>query len=564
MKHKKDLFVLLLILSLAGCEGAAPDRSGQAAGPPELPEEILAASEIIDAGGILESVTYLGGDEVEGRGPGSRGDRLAREYLAQRLEGLGLEPAFAGASWDQPFDLVGVDSAMPDQWTFRGADGDLSFRFREEYMGASGVQQPSVSIDDAEVVFVGYGIQAPEEQWDDFKGVDLNGKILLMLNDDPDWDPDLFDGERKLYYGRWMYKYESAGRQGAAGAIIVHTTSSAGYPWQVVDASWNGEKFELVAGDEPRAAVHAWLTEEAAGRLAELGGHDLSELIEGARSREFRPVPLGVTTSLRFDVQIRTTETANTAGVLRGSDPDLADQYVIFSAHHDHFGIGEPDATGDNIYNGALDNGVAMAQVLAIAEAFASLDAPPRRSLMFLFPAAEEQGMLGSKYFAESNAFAPGKIAANINLELGNVWGPTEDVVVFGKGKNTLEDLLVDVAQLQDRVVRADDDPRAGWYYRSDQFSLARVGVPAIWFRSGSRVRGRPEGWGKERFQEWIATRYHQPIDEVGEDWNYDGLVEDARLAFWLGSIVADRQDLPTWYPGDEFENVRKAALAGP
>ena len=564
MRHKTNLFALLLILSLGGCGGDVPERSDDSAGPPRLPEEILAAAEVIDAGGILESVTYLAGDDLEGRGPGSQGDRLAREYLAQRLERLGFDPAFDGASWDQPFKIMGVDSAMPDEWTFRGKDSDLSFRFREEYMGASGVQQPSVSIDDAEVVFVGYGIQAPEEQWDDFKGADLAGKILLMLNDDPDWDPDLFGGERKLYYGRWTYKYESAGRQGAAGAIIVHTTSSAGYPWQVVDASWTGEQFALVAGDEPQAAVHAWLTEDAAGRLAELGGHDLSQLIELARSREFRPVPLGVTTSLRFDVRVRETETANTAGVLRGSDPALADQYVIFSAHHDHFGIGEPDATGDNIYNGALDNGVAMAQVLAIAEAFASLEEPPRRSLMFLFPAAEEQGMLGSRYFAESGAFAAGKIAANVNLELGNVWGPTEDVVVFGKGKNTLEDLLVEVARLQDRVVRADDDPRAGWYYRSDQFSLARVGVPAIWFRSGTRVRGKPEGWGQERFREWIATRYHQPIDEVSPDWNYDGLVEDARLAFWLGSIVADRQDLPTWYPGDEFEDVREASLDGP
>lgn len=564
MKHHNDLFSLLLILFLAGCGGTAPPPSGEAAGPPELSDEVLASTDVIEAGGMLESVTYLGGDELEGRGPGSQGDRLARQYLTQRLERLGLEPAFEGGSWDQSFELVGVDSVMPTEWTFSGADGDVSFRFREEYMGASGVQQPSVSIEDAEVVFVGYGIQAPEEQWDDYKGVDLAGKILLMLNDDPDWDPELFGGERKLYYGRWMYKYESAGRQRAAGAIIVHTTPSAGYPWQVVDTSWSGEQFGLVAGDEPRAAVHAWLTEDAAGRLAALGGHDLAELTESARSREFRPVPLGVKTSLRFDVKVRKTETANTAGVLKGSDPELADQFVIFSAHHDHLGLGEPDATGDRIYNGALDNGVAMAQVLAIAEAFASLDTPPRRSLMFLFPAAEEQGMLGSRYFAESGAFAAGKIAANINLELGNVWGTTEDVVVFGKGKNTLEDLLVEVARLQDRVVRADDDPRAGWYYRSDQFSLARVGVPAIWFRSGTRFRGRPEGWGKEQFQNWIATHYHQPIDEVDAAWNLDGLVEDARLAFWLGSIVADRQDVPAWYPGDEFEDVRRAAPPSP
>lgn len=563
MKQKKDLFALFLILVFVGCGGTTPEPTDASKDPPRLPGAVMTASGVIDAGGLLESVTYLGGDEPEGRGPGSAGDRLAREYLAQRLERLGLEPAFEGNSWDQPFEILGIESLMPDEWAFRGEQGEVSFRFKDEYMGATGVQQPSVSIDAAEVVFVGYGIQAPEEQWDDFKDTDLSGKILLMLNDDPDWDPELFGGERKLYYGRWMYKYESAGRQGAAGAIIVHTAPSAGYPWQVVKSSWNGEQFDLAAGDELQAAVHAWLTEDAAGRLVKLGGHDLSELIASARSREFRPVPLGVTTSLRFDVRIRKTETANTAGVLRGSDPDLADQYVIFSAHHDHFGIGEPNASGDAIYNGALDNGVAMAQVLEIAEAFASLDEAPRRSLMFLFPAAEEQGILGSKFFAESGVLAPGKIAANINLELGNVWGTTEDVVVFGKGKNTLEDDLVELARLQDRVVRADDDPRAGWYYRSDQFRLARVGVPAIWFRSGTRFRGRPEGWGKERFQEWISTHYHQPTDEVSPDWNYDGLVEDARLAFWLGSVVANQQGLPNWYAGDEFEEIREASLEG-
>jgi Zn-dependent M28 family amino/carboxypeptidase len=563
MKHTPRLLATVLLFSLAGCGGSGPERSTDETVSELLSDEVLAASDGIDAPGILGSVTYLGGDELEGRGPGTRGDRLAREYLAQRMERLGLEPAFAGDSWDQPFKIVGVDSRMPEDWTFVGKDGEVSFRFRDEYMGASGVQQPSVSIEDAEVVFVGYGIEAPEEQWDDFKGVDLSGKILLMLNDDPDWDPELFSGERKLFYGRWVYKYESAGRQRAAGAIIVHTTPSAGYPWQVVRTSWSGEQFELVAGDEPRAPLHAWLTEDAATRMVALGGHDLSELTDRARSRDFRPVPLGVTTSLRFDVEIRETETANTAGVLRGSDPELADQYVIFSAHHDHLGLGEPDETGDTIYNGALDNGVAMAQVLAVAEAFASFEMPPRRSLMFLFPAAEEQQMLGSKHFAGSGVLAPGKIAANINLELGNVWGPTEDVVVFGKGKNTLEDLLVEVAGLQDRVVRADDDPRAGWYYRSDQFSLARVGVPAIWFRSGTQVRGRPDGWGEERFREWIATHYHQPIDEVSPEWNLDGLVEDARLAFWLGSILAGQDSLPSWYPGDEFEDARKASLAG-
>jgi Zn-dependent M28 family amino/carboxypeptidase len=524
---------------------------------------VLAAAKVIEAADLLESVTRLAADEFEGRGPGTRGDRLAREYLARRLEQLGCEPAFPGGAWEQPFKIVGVESLMPETWSFRATGGDaIAFRFRDDYMGASGVQRSRVSIEDAEVVFVGYGIQAPEERWDDFKGEDVRGKVLLMLNDDPEWDPELFAGERKLYYGRWTYKYESAARQGAAAAIIVHTTPSAGYPWQVVRTSWSGEQFQLEAGDAPATPLQAWLTEDAAARLASLAGHDLSDLVERARSREFRPVHLGVKTSVAFDVKLRETETANVAGVLPGSDRDRADQVVVFSAHHDHLGLGEGDATGDRIYNGALDNGVAMAQALAIARAFAALHERPPRSVMFLFPAAEEQGLLGSDYFARSGAVHPGRMVADINLELGNVWGRTRDVVVFGKGKTTLEDRLAELARLQDRTVGAERDVRAGWYYRSDQLSLARVGVPAIWFRSGTDFVDRPQGWGAERFSEWISTHYHQPSDEVSEEWNLAGLVDDARLAFYLGVVVAGSEVLPTWYAGDEFEDERRAALA--
>lgn len=546
---------IVLALFLAGCSTSVDEG--------KIPEEILSAANVIQPETLLESVTRLASDEFEGRGPGTRGDRLAREYLASRLQKLGYEPAFEGGQWEQPFKIVGVDSLMPESWTFRtsAGDGEIAFRFRDEYMGASGAQQPAVSFKDAEVVFVGYGIQAPEEDWDDFKSADLRGKVLLMLNDDPGHDPGLFAGERKLYYGRWTYKFESAARQGAAAAIIIHTRSSAGYPWQVVRTSWSGEQFKLEAGEEPLMPLEAWLTEDAATRLAALGGHDLSELIERARSREFHPVPLGVSTSMSFPVALRETETANVAGILRGSDHEVADQVLIYSAHHDHLGIGEPDATGDTIYNGALDNGVAMAQALDIAKAFAGLTQAPRRSVMIFFPAAEEQGLLGSKYFAHSGALHPGKMVADINLELGNVWGRTRDIVVFGQGKSTLEDQLALTARHQERTVTAEGDLRAGWYYRSDQFSLARVGVPSIWFRSGTDFIDRPEGWGAEQFADWIRRHYHQPIDEVSDDWKFDGLVEDARLAFYLGAAVADGDRLPEWYAGDEFEDERKAAL---
>jgi Zn-dependent M28 family amino/carboxypeptidase len=528
-----------------------------------LPAGFDAALDTIAAPGLLADVTTVAGDAFEGRLPGSDGDRAARAFLAGRLAELGFAGFFDDGSYEQPLEIVGLTAHPPDRWSFEAADGSAAgFRYGEEYMLMAGVQRPEISFADAEVVFVGYGIVAAEEDWDDFKGADLRGKVLLMLNDDPDWDPELFGGERKLSYGRWDSKYASAARQGAAGAIIVHTTESAGYPWQVVRSSNIGEQFELVAGDEPRSLVNGWLTWEASKTVAALGGHDLEALVDAARSRDFRPVPLGVTTSVDLHIDVRTTATANVAGVLRGSDPELADSLVVLSAHHDHFGIGEPDSTGDVIYNGALDNGVAMAQGLAVAGAFASLPQPPRRSVLVLFPAAEEQGILGSEYFARSGAVHPARLAADINFELGNVWGRTSDVIVYGLGKSELDDWLASAAATQGRTIRGEQDVRAGWFYRSDQISFARVGVPAIWFKSGVDFLGREPGWGEARYEEWIRNSYHRPSDEVEESWNLEGLVEDARLAFRLAAAIATADITPTWYEGDEFEALRKASLA--
>jgi hypothetical protein len=517
----------------------------------------------MDEGDCDEPIRDGCGAGTLGRGPGTEGDRLAREYLAQRLGAAGFAPAFGEYGYEQPMSMVGVTTELPERWTFRNGKGrEFSVRLADEFIGGSGVQQPAAVVEDAEVVFVGYGITAPEEDWDDYKGADLEGKMLLMLNDDPDWDPDLFAGERRLYYGRWKYKYEIAAAKGAVGAIIIHTDISAGYPWQVVLTGWSGEQFELPAGEEARIQLKSWMTEEAAGRLVEFAGHDLDALIESARTRDFSPVSLGLSTSLDLAVEIRNTETANVGGILRGSDPDLADEVVFLSAHHDHFGEGEPDETGDTIYNGALDNGVAMAQALSVAEAFSTLSKPPRRSVMVLFVAAEEQGLLGSKFYTEHPTMAPGKMAADINFELGNVWGRTSDVTIFGKGKSTLEDVLADLAAEQGRYVTSESTPRSGWYYRSDQFSFASIGVPAIWFKSGTDFIGRPEGWGDQQYADWIENNYHRPADEVEDSWVLDGLAEDAHLAFRLALTVANADEMPTWYPGDEFEDERLAALA--
>jgi Zn-dependent M28 family amino/carboxypeptidase len=528
-----------------------------------LPESAWHAVQHITAQRLRAHVAALADDRFEGRGPGSRGDVAARAWMAQRLRELGFVPAGPDGSWEQPFDIVGITARMPSTWSFTGpaasAASEVSLSWFDDYIAESGVQKPSVAIHDAELVFCGYGITAPEENWDDFKGMDVRGKVLLVLNNDPDWDPALFGGERRLYYGRWTYKFEEAGRRGAAGAIIVHTTESAGYPWGVVQTSWHGEQFDLPHGGEPRASVNAWATEAAARRLAALAGHDLDALISAARSREFRPVPLGIRTDLEFETTMHRTSTANVLGLLPGSDPAHADEVVVLTAHHDHLGIGDPDDTGDEIYNGARDNASGVALALTLAEAFAALPQPPRRSVLVLLVGAEEHGLLGSHYFARHPTFAPTKIAANINFELGNIWGPTHDVVIHGKGKTDLDALVVAAAAHQQRRVEDEPDPDAGWFYRSDQFSFARIGVPSIWFESGRDFVGRPPGWGDEAHQRWIANHYHRPSDELTDDWNFDGMAQDGQLAFWVAASVATAAQMPAWTPGDEFARLRRS-----
>ena len=422
------------------CAPPAQDASDASTGTESWSPSAQAvdAADQITAEQLRAPIAYLSSDELGGRGPASEGDLLTQRYLAEAMEGLGLEPGFADG-WTQSFGIVGITSQAPDTWTFHGDGGPIEFAFWDEFIAASGVQTERSVVDDAEVVFVGYGIQAPEYEWDDYKGVDLTGKVLLMLNNDPDWDADLFEGTRRLLYGRWTYKYESAARQGAVGAIIIHTTPSAGYPYQVVQTSWTGEQFELPDEGEPRSQIEAWLTEDAAARLVAHAGHDLSELVAAAKTREFEPVPLGVRTSLcahQPDRERRDRQRRRPTARLRSGE--LANEVVVFTAHHDHLGTSEPDDEGDAVYNGALDNASGVSQVLAAASAYAALPEPPRRSLLFLFVGAEEQGLLGSAYYALYPSFAPGRISANVNIDGGNIWGRTRDLTYIGHGKSSL------------------------------------------------------------------------------------------------------------------------------
>ncbi len=506
-------------------------------------------------------VRELSDDKYEGRGPGSRGDEAARRYLAEELGKLGLLPGAADGGWEQPFELIGVTADQPEEWSFRNDDGELILKQWDEFIVSSGVQAQRAELSDAEVVFVGYGIQAPEYDWNDYENHDVTGKVVLVMNNDPDWDENLFGGERRLWYGRWLYKYQTAAEQGAIGAIIIHTPPSAGYPFQVVQTSWTGEQFELPAGDEARLQAAAWVTEDSARALVEMAGLNLDQLREAADNRDFEPVPLGVTTSIGFDVSINTVKSANVLGLLPGSDRDLEDEVVIYTAHHDHLGIGTPDEDGDAIYNGAMDNASGVAQVMAIARALKALPEAPRRSVLFALVGAEEQGLLGSKFYAGNPTFAPGKIAANLNYDGGNIWGHTHDVTYIGLGKTTIDSIVTGIAAEQGRIVKPDQFADKGYFYRSDQFSFAQIGVPAMYLDTGTDFVDRPPGWGEEQLNHYTNVNYHQPSDEYDPGWNFEGMISDAQLGFWTGLAIANADDMPSWVEGDEFEAARLKAL---
>lgn len=522
------------------------------------------AEQVVTASVLAAPIRFLADDALEGRGPGTRGDVLTRLYLASTLGLLGLEPAFPGGAYEQPVELLGVVTHAPPRWSFRTGGRTAALEDGTDFVASSGVAAPRAEVRDAELVFVGYGIQAPEYAWDDFKGADLRGKVLLLLNDDPDWDPALFGGPRRLYYGRWTYKLESAARQGAVGAIIVHTPRSAGYPWQTVRTSWTGENSRLAETPQGRGlTVEAWIADAAARRVTALAGRDLDQMVAAARSRDFAPVPLGVTTSLVLENDVRSYATANVGAVLRGSDPELSDEIVVYSAHHDHFGIKTSPDGKREIYNGALDNAAGVAQMLAIARAFAALPTPPRRSVLFLGVAAEEQGLLGSEYFVKHAPVPVSRLVANLNVDGGNVFGRTTDIGVVGLGKSSLDEHLAAAAARQDRTVADDPFPDRGMFYRSDQLNFARAGVPALFPRPGVLYVGQPPEWGRDKVDAWVERNYHQASDDWDPSWDLSGMVDDTRLLFRTGLSVADADGAPRWRPGDEFAPARAGSSAG-
>jgi len=521
------------------------------------------AAAVIRAEALRGRIRFLASDLLEGRGPATRGDSLAQEYIASEMEAIGLQPAGEDGTYVQPFDVVGVRTARPDTLVLSRGGERLVLKFDQEFVAASGNEEAEGRLESAEIVFVGYGIQAPEYRWDDYKGLDVRGKVLLMMNNDPEDDPALFEGKKRLYYGRWTYKYEMAARLGAAGALIIHTDASAGYGWKVIQSGWEGERFVLPKAGVPELVMQGWLTDDASRRLARLGDQDLDRLRAAAERRDFRPVPLGVTLSLALENEVSHKRTANVLGRLPGRDPLLKDEVVIYTAHHDHLGVNANAKPGeDAIYNGAHDNASGVAAILNVAEAFEALPERPRRTVVFAAVGAEEQGLLGSEYLAQHPPVPVGRIAADINVDGINIFGRTRDITMIGLGKSDLDERVRALAAAQGRVVAGDQYPDKGFFYRSDQFNFAKLGVPSAYFDDGTDVIGRPPGWGKERQTEYEERHYHQPSDELTPDWDFAGAVEDVRLCFHLGAQVANAARMPEWRPGDEFEAARKRALA--
>lgn len=528
-----------------------------------------APSARISPSALLAHVQVLASDEFEGRLPGTKGEERSVDYLVRHAKQIGLEPGHPDGTFVQQVPLVGFRTQAVG--SFRTKDRELALDLGKNAVAITRWQDVEAVVDAAPVVFVGYGVEAPEYGWDDFKGVDVKGKTVVMLiNDPPVADPtdpskldaNVFGGKAMTYYGRWTYKYEIAARMGAAACLIVHQTEPAAYPWSVVLSSWNKENFDLRSETKghDRAKIEAWITLEKAQELFSACGQDFRALEARAATRDFRPVELGATASFRARNTTREVLSRNVVAKLTGGDAAQQDEYVVYTAHWDHLGK-DDKLPGDGIKNGAVDNATGCAGLLGIAEAFATGPRPPR-SVLFLWVTAEEQGLLGSRWYAEHPLYPLEKTLANVNMDSLNTWGKTRDIVCVGVGQSTLDLVLADCARAQGRSVKPDPSPEKGAYYRSDHFEFARVGVPSLYADGGEDVIGRPEGWGHQKSEDFVAKDYHQPSDEVKLDWDLAGAAQDMELLHAVGMRVARDATWPAWKPGSEFKARREVMLA--
>jgi Zn-dependent M28 family amino/carboxypeptidase len=524
------------------------------------------ALDTINADSLLGEIKTLSSDDFEGRKPGSPGEEKTIAYMQKEFQQMGLKPGNPDGTWLQNVPLAGITSKTRPDIEVKGKK--LPLIDKKDYIALSSRYVPEVDVKNSGIVFVGYGVVAPEYHWDDYKDVDVKGKTILMLVNDPaipdpkdpsKLDDKMFKGAAMTYYGRWTYKYEIASQKGAAAAIIIHETGPAGYPFEVVSGSWGGENFGIQRPDNNagRVAVEGWMTYDKATQLCRMAGLDLAALKKAALSKDFKPVPLaGAAASFHIENTLRKIDSHNVVAKLEGSDPALKDQYVVYTAHWDHLGR-DPQLKGDQIYNGAADNASGSAGLLEIARAYSKLSPAPKRSILFLSVTAEEQGLLGTQYYAANPLYPLKNTLADINMDVLNTWGKTSDMTLIGLGNSTLDDTATEVLKEHGRTVEGDPDPGKGSFYRSDHFEFAKQGVPALDPDPGTSYIGKPADYGRQKRDNYTENDYHKPSDEVKSDWDLSGAVDDLRVFFEIGYKVGESPQIPEWKPGTEFKAKR-------
>lgn len=559
----RSIVALAVAGLLAGCpapeepEPAEPEPGETAPeAEPPAPEQGADHEGAIDQARIAEHIRILASDEFEGRAPATEGGKKTEAYLEEQARAIGLESGNDG-SYRQTVEMVEMELVSDVNLLLEGPDFSRSLSYGDEVMLWSGIQEEEVELADTELVFVGYGTVAPEYDWNDYADIDVTGKTVVMLVNDPGYatgDEELFNGKSMTYYGRWTYKYEEAARQGAAGAIIIHQDGPAGYGWQVVEGGWSGAQFTLDDGDdEPRLRMESWITEPVAREVFEQADLDFEQLAEAAHRRDFEPRSLGLNASATMQNRFESSQSDNIIAALPGTE--RPDEYVFYMAHWDHLGM---DPELDNaVYNGAVDNASGTAAILEIARAFTEMDPGPERTVVFLWVTAEEQGLLGSNYYAANPVFPLQRTVGAINLDAMNSFGPTNDVTVVGFGSSELEEYLQQAAEETGRHLRPEPTPEHGYFFRSDHFSFANRGVPALYPSAGIDHVEHGEEYGRARHAEYREQRYHQPTDEFDPDRDWSGLVADAQLAFDVGRRLANTDVWPNWYEDSEFRAIR-------
>jgi Zn-dependent M28 family amino/carboxypeptidase len=565
MRKKNFLLIILIIFPalVIAAQDSRQRQRGNDFSSARLPGPAISAMQKINPENIRAHVRFLSHDLLEGRGTGQRGGDIAAQYIATQFALDGLKPAGDNGTYMQKVPMVGITPGSETTFVLAPANGDsVELKPLDEYVGYDQTQQPESDVD-APIIFVGYGIEAPEYQWDDYKGVDVKGKVLLMLvNEPPSNDPNFFKGKALTYYGRWTYKYEEAARKGAAGVILIHRTDMASYPWEVVRNSNSGEKSFLKREGTPQLHVASWVQLDVAKKLVSMDGMDLDHMISDAQSRDFHPVALHVNLKAHMVSKLRNFESNNVIAMLPGADPRLKGEAVIYTAHYDHLGI-RPDMPGDNIYNGANDNATGCGILLELARVFAEAPEKPRRSVLFASVTAEEQGLLGSEYLGKHPPIPAGKITLDLNYDDIPPLGSPEEVEVSGSERTNFYPTVEATAKEFRLAIRPDAHPDAGHYYRSDHFSLARVGIPAFSINEGMKYKGHDTAWGIQQADEYTAKHYHQPSDEYHADMNFTGDAAMARFGFALGWEAAAQPNLIGWQKGDEFEAARMKGGGG-